>query len=102
MMDDPAREARDDFNRTKLNALSRFGFTLGVVSMVTLGLRWVMDVPSGVELTALVLLFFAVSFVAVGVVIEAHRSGFSLLRMLRLFGRAVAALFVSLRSWFLP
>ncbi|WP_158280990.1 hypothetical protein [Promicromonospora sp. AC04] len=101
-MNEPTRKSSDDFDRIKLNAWSRSGFALGTVSMVTLGLRWLVDIPSRVELAALVLLLVAAAFVAFGVVVEAYRSGFSFLRMLRLFARAIVGLFTSLRTWFLP
>lgn len=91
-----------DLDRIRLNALSRSGFVLGLASMVTLGLRWLIDLPSRVELAALLLLLVAAPLVAFGVAIEARRSGFSLLRVLRLFATAVVRLLAGLRAWFLP
>lgn len=102
MVNEPPRESSDDFDRIKLNTLSRSGFALGIASMVALGLRWVIDIPSRVELAALLLLLVAAGLVVLGVVVEAYRSGISFLRMLRLFARVVGGLFASLRSWFLP
>lgn len=101
-MSEPFREPNDDFDRIKLNALSRFGFTLGLVSMVPLGLGWVVDVPSRVELAVLVLLVGAAGLVILGIMAEAWRSGFSFVRILRLFARIVIGFFATLRTWFLP
>lgn len=92
----------DDLDRIKLNALLTSGFCLGLVSMVPLGLRWVVDVPSRVELAALVLLVGAAGLVILGIMAEAWRLGFSFLKTLRLFARIVIGFFATLRTWFLP
>jgi hypothetical protein len=97
-----SREPSDDLDRIRLNALSRFGFFLGTVSMVPLGLQWVVDVPSRLELAALVLLVCAAGLVIVGIMAEAWRSGFSFVEILRLFVRVVIGFFATLRAWFLP
>ena len=69
--------------------------------MVTLGLSWVIDIPSRVEVAALLLLCVAALLVLIGVTVEAARSGLSFLKTLRLFVRVVVWLFANLRSWFL-
>jgi hypothetical protein len=93
---------RDDLDQTRLNALSGLGFALGIVAMMALGMRWVVDLPSLVELAALVLLIVAAGAVLSGLMMEWHRSGFSAPRVFRMLVRAAFGLFVSLRSWFLP
>ena len=102
MVNEQPHESSDDFDQIDLNALSRSGFALGIASMVTLGLSWIIDIPSRVELAALLLLVVAAILVIVGVIVEAARSGLSFPRMLRLFVRVIVGLFASLRAWFLP
>lgn len=100
MVEQP-HESSDDFDRINLNALSASGFALGITCMVTHGLNWIIDIPSRVELAALVLLVVAALLVIVGVTLEAARSGLSFLRVLRLYVRGIVGLFANLRSWFL-
>ncbi|MEU4361468.1 hypothetical protein [Promicromonospora sp. NPDC023987] len=101
MVKEAPREPSDDFDRIDLNALSKSGFSLGIACMVTLGLSWVMDIPSSVDAAALLLLVVAALLVIIGVTVEAARSGISFLRTLRLFVRVVVGVFANLRSWFL-